>query len=199
MLTGLYVPGDSWLHRVPAGRKLVGLLVFMTALFARPTWWGVVAAGVLVVGIMLAAGLPGRVVWAQAWALKWFVLVFAALQLWVAGWERTVVVVGSLVVAVLAASAVTLTARVADMMDAVVAGARPLRRVGVDPERLGLLLALTIRSIPVVAATYEENRQARIARGLQRSPKAILVPLVVRTVRHADRVGDALAARGLDD
>lgn len=199
MLSGLYVPGHSWLHRAPAGAKLVGLLLFMTALLARPTWWGVVGAGVLVVAGLLLAGVPAGVVGAQAWGLRWFLLVFAALQLWVAGWERTVVVVGGLLVAVLAASAVTLTTRVADMMDAVIAGARPLRRVGVDPERLGLLLALSIRSIPVVAATYAENRQARIARGLERSPKAVLVPLVVRTVRHADRVGDALAARGVDD
>jgi biotin transport system permease protein len=29
--------------------------------------------------------------------------------------------------------------------------------------------------------------------------RALAVPLVIRTVRHADRLGEALAARGVDD
>jgi biotin transport system permease protein len=85
------------------------------------------------------------------------------------------------------------------MVDAVVHGLRPLRRLGVKPERVGLLLALGIRSVPVVVGLAEEVRDAQRARGLGASPRAFAVPLIVRSLRHADALGDALVARGADD
>jgi len=199
VLTSVYRPGSSFLHRARPGVKLVGLLVLTTVVVAVPSLrvLGVVAAVVVV--LTLAAGLGVRTVGALVWPMRWIVLVLTPLQVWTVGWERAVLVVGGLVVAVAAAGLVTVTTRVADMMDTIVAVVRPLERVGVDAERVGLVMALTIRSIPVVARTLTECGQARRARGLERSPRALLVPFVVRTVRHAERVGDALVARGVDD
>ena len=74
-----------------------------------------------------------------------------------------------------------------------------LRLVRVDPERIGLLLALSIRSVPVVLTMAEQVRDAQRARGLRASPRAYAVPLLIRTLRHADRLGEALIARGADD
>jgi biotin transport system permease protein len=112
---------------------------------------------------------------------------------------QAAVVVGWLVVAVLAAGLVTVTTPLADLLDAVVAVTRPLRRVGVDPERVALVLALAVRSVPVVAGLARDVQEARLARGAGRSVRAFAVPLVIRTVRYADRLGEALAARGVDD
>ncbi len=53
--------------------------------------------------------------------------------------------------------------------------------------------------MPVVVGLAEEVREAQRARGLGASPRAFAVPLVVRTLRHADALGEALAARGVDD
>jgi biotin transport system permease protein len=44
-----------------------------------------------------------------------------------------------------------------------------------------------------------EVREARAARGAERSVRAFAVPLVIRALQHADRLGEALAARGVDD
>jgi biotin transport system permease protein len=94
---------------------------------------------------------------------------------------------------------VTLTTRTTDLVDTVVRAVRPLRRVGVEPERVGLLLALAIRSVPVVAAIAGEVRDAQRARGLSTDPRAYAVPLIIRSLRHADALGEALVARGVDD
>ena len=115
------------------------------------------------------------------------------------GWERAVVVVGALAVLVLLAALVTLTTRTTDLVDAVVAGCRPLRVLRVDPERIGLMIALGIRCVPVVIGLAEEVRDAQRARGLTASPRAFAVPLIVRSLRHADSLGEALMARGVDD
>lgn len=37
-LLGLYVPGRSWLHRVPAGPKLLAL-VLLAVVAQLGTWW----------------------------------------------------------------------------------------------------------------------------------------------------------------
>ncbi|GAB47902.1 energy-coupling factor transporter transmembrane component T family protein [Mobilicoccus pelagius] len=199
MLTSSYVEGSSFLHRARPGVKLFGLLVVTTAVVVVPSATALAVVAGLLVAITLAAGLGMRTVVDLAKPMRWVVLLLTPVQVWTSGWEQAVVVVGGLVVAVVAAGLVTVTTRVADMMDAIVAFLRPLERVGVDADRVGLAMALTIRSIPVVARTLTECGEARRARGLERSPRALLVPFVVRTVRHAERMGDALVARGLDD
>jgi biotin transport system permease protein len=129
----------------------------------------------------------------------WIVGAVATFHVIVNGWERAAVFVGVIVSLILLAALVTLTTRATDMVDAVVRAIGPLRRVGVQPERVGLLLALGIRSVPVVVSLAEEVRDAQRARGLTASPLAFAVPLIVRSLRHADDLGDALVARGVDD
>lgn len=198
-MIGLYHAGSSPLHRAPAVVKLLALLLGTTALVVvrSPTAVGVAAAVVL--AFVAAARIPARLAWHQIRPLRWFILVLTPLQWWSGGTRAAVVVVGTLVVSVLGAAVVTLTTRVSAMLDVIERATGPLRRFGVDPERVALVLALTIRAVPVLASTAGEVADARRARGLQRSPRALLVPLVVRTLRHADRLGEALVARGVDD
>jgi len=187
------------LHRAGAGVKLVGLLVFSTLMVALKSPVTVLVGLVLVAGLYVIAGFGVRIIGEQVWPLRWFVLFLIPFQWWTAGWQVAVVVVGTLVAAVVAAALVSLTTRVSDLLDTITALLEPARVIGVDPDRVALLLALTIRAVPVIAATLHEARDARRARGLERSTRALVTPVVVRTIRHADRVGEALAARGMDD
>jgi biotin transport system permease protein len=196
---GLYTPGSSPLHRAPAGAKL-GFLVAagVASVFLDQLWQVGVALAVTCVGY-LVAGLGLRTAARQLRPLWWVGLVTAGFHLVVSGWERATVVVGVIAVLVLLAALVTLTTRTTDLVDALVVGCRPLRVVGVDPDRVGVTIALGIRCVPVVVGLAEEVRDAQRARGLSASPRAFAVPLIVRSLRHADAVGEALAARGLED
>ncbi len=199
MLTGAYHPGHSLLHRASPGIKLLTLLAFTTILVL---WPGPLTLGgglALVVVGYAAARIPVRLAWAQVWPMRWWVLVLVPFQVWTAGWRTAVEVVATLVLAVAAASLVTVTTRVSDMIDAIQRGMSPLVRFGVDPERVGLVLALTVRAVPVLMDAFRAHREARAARGAERSPRATLTPVVVRAIRHAQGVGQALAARGVDD
>ena len=196
---GLYVAGHSPVHRAPAGLKLLCLLgAGAGSIFLDRVWQVVLGLVVVCVGYRLA-GLSLRTAAGQLRPLLWIGVVTAAFHVAVNGWERAVVVVGTLAALVLVAALVTLTTRTTDLVDAVVAGCRPLRLVRVDPERVGLMVALGIRCVPVVVGLAEQVRDAQRARGLSASARAFAVPLVVRALRHADALGDALAARGLDD
>jgi biotin transport system permease protein len=199
MLTSTYQPGTSALHRSGAGVKLLGLLVFSTALVALRSPVTVLVCFGAVVGLYAVGGFGVRTLVSQVWPLRWIVLPLLPFQWWTAGWQVAVTVVGTLVVAVVGAALISLTTRVTDLLDVIARLLQPARAIGVDPERVALLLALTIRAVPVIAGTLQEAGDARRARGLEHSTRALVTPIVVRTIRHADRVGDALAARGIDD
>jgi len=196
---GLFQPGTTVLHRLPAGAKLLTLAVLLSALIiaASPTA-GVIGAAVTGAGYAVAR-VGWRVMLAQVWPLRWFAGVLMALQWWLSGLEQAVVTVGGLVVAVALAGLVTVTTRVTAMTAAFATGLRPLTVFGVDPQRVALMMALGIRAVPVVGGLAAEVREAHRARGLRLDPRTYGVPLVVRTLRQADAVGEALAARGLDD
>jgi len=196
---GLYLPGTSPLHRMRAGTKLLVMLSAGAGSVLLDHAWQVAVAVVLVLAGYRVAGLSLRTALKQVRPLLWLVGFVAVFHVVVSGWERAVVFVGVIVSLVLLAALVTLTTRTTDMVDAVVHALRPLRRLGVQPERVGLLLALGIRSVPVVVGLAEEVRDAQRARGLSASPRAFAVPLIVRSLRHADALGDALVARGVDD
>lgn len=196
---GLYRPGRSPLHRAPAWLKLLVLVVVgaLSVLLDEP--WQVGTALALVLLGYVVARVPLRVMLRQGRPLVWLLGGVAVFHVLVSGWERAVVVVGVLVALVLLAALVTLTTRTTDLVDVLVGCLRPLRVVGVDAERVGLLLALAIRSVPVVVGLASEVRDAQRARGLSARPTAYAVPLVIRSLRHADELGEALVARGVDD
>ena len=199
MILGSYVPGTSVLHRAPVWLKLLVLCALMVGLFWFRSPVTVLCGAALVLVGCAVSGVGVLEVGTRLRPMLWFLVPLTVLQgVWV-GPVRAVVLVGSLLVAVGLATLVTLTTREQDLLDAVVAATRPLRPIGVDPERVALVLALTVRSIPVVAALATQVQQARKARGAERSARAFAVPLLVRTVRHADRLGEALQARGVDD
>lgn len=199
-MIGLYRPGDSLLHRMPAGLKLLLLILSIVAatVFVRtPLEVGVV---VVLVGLLfVVAAIPWRVAVAQLRPVVWMLLIIAVFQVLITSPARAVVVCGVLLISVALAALVTLTTRVTDMLDTVSRALGPLRRVGVDPDRIGLLLALAIRCIPLLTGIVQEVAQARKARGLQWSMTALAAPVLVRALRTADAMGDALVARGVDD
>lgn len=198
-LVGLYRPGRSVVHRLPAGVKLA----LLVAAGVSSLWWttplrtGVVLA-VMALGY-LAARVPAREASRLLRPMLFLAVPLALFHALVTDMAAAFSLVGALLALVMLANLVTLTTRSADLVDVVVRCAGPLRPIGVDPERVGVLLLLGIRAVPVVIGLATGIRDAQRARGLTSSPTAFAVPLVVGALRHADRVGDALAARGLDD
>ncbi|MET8650496.1 energy-coupling factor transporter transmembrane component T family protein [Nocardia aurea] len=199
-MIGYYQPGRSIVHRLPAGTKLILLIVAIVAstIFVRTPIQALAVGGGVAV-LFAVAGIGWRVAAAQLRPMFWMLVVIAVFQVLITSWSRAAVVCGVLIASVALAALVTLTTRVSDMLDAVTRALGPLRRFGVDPERVGLLLALAIRCVPLLSGIVHDVAQARRARGLEWSVTALVTPVLVRALRTADAMGDALAARGVDD
>jgi biotin transport system permease protein len=199
ILVGVYQPGETLLHRLPVGVKVLGLGAFSLAVVlvrdVRASW--VFLAVALAVALLARTRLA---VLARATRVVLLFAVFvAALQWWLYGRDKAVETLVDLVALALAAVVVSATTPVNAMLDALVRWVRPLRRVGVDPDRVALTFALAIQSLPGTVALALETRDAARARGLGRHPRAYLTPFVIRVVARAHETGDALHARGIGD
>ncbi len=198
MSLGLYLHRESPVHAVPAGAKLLGLLAAGTGLVLFPLLPVLCAALGVTLGLYVLARLRSREV-APVFRLSASVLVpLFLLHALLAGWEPALEAVLRLTVLLLLATLVSLTTRASDMLEALVRALHPLRRFGVSPARLGLLLSLTLRFLPLLATWLREIQEAQRVRGLDRNPFAVLVPLLVKTLRTADTLADAIDARCFD-
>jgi biotin transport system permease protein len=197
---GVYQPGDSVVHRIPAGAKMLALAAFGAASAAVRT--PVLAAALLGVAALgfAAARIPPAAVARRIRPLAAVVVLVGAAQVIGGGtWSHAVTVAGSYLALLLAATLVSLTTLTTEIVRALTRALGPLRRIGVDPDRVGLLLALGIRAVPQVVDLARTVRDAQRARGLTADPRAFAVPLIVRSLRQADLTSEALRARGIDD
>jgi biotin transport system permease protein len=198
-LLGIHQPGDTWLHRRPAGAKVLGLLVASIVVVVADGPRTVAGELVLALAAVASARMAWRLLLRTLRRLAVVVALLAAYLLLQQGWVRAVESVGDLVTLVLLATVLTATTPVDEMLDTITRSLRPLRRLGVNPDSVALAFSLMIRSIPTTIQIAEETRDAAVARGLEHDPRARLTPVVLRVVAHARATGDALHARGIHD
>jgi biotin transport system permease protein len=196
---GLYQPGHTLLHRMPLGTKVLGLAVLSVAIVVVRSM--PMAFVYLAVALLLAALARVRLrsLWRAARAVLLIATFAAAFQWWFYGGPKAVETFLDLVSLALASVVLTATTPLNDMLDALSRWARPLRFVGINPDRVALAFALTVSALPGTIATARETRDAARARGLERNPRAYLSPFVIRVVARAQETGDALHARGIGD
>jgi len=101
-----------------------------------------------------------------------------------------------LITAVAAANLVTMTTRLTDMVTVLERLAGPFRHLGLPPRTLALAMALVIRFIPVLSNRIGTLRLAWSARSARRAGWVLLVPATLAALDDADRVAEALRARG---
>lgn len=195
LVIGVHHPGTTVLHRTRASVKVVGLLVLVGVVL----WWrqpAVVITGLSLAVLALAsARVPWRRIARPLGVVTAFLTLLGIAQWFLIGPSAALLGVGRVATCVLLAWAVSLTTPVSQMLALFVATLRPLRHVGVNPDRVGLTIVLAIRSIPWVIGAVHDADLAWAARGGRRSVRALVVPSLVRTLRIADLVGDALVAR----
>ncbi|WP_427169705.1 energy-coupling factor transporter transmembrane component T family protein [Arthrobacter sp. 92] len=194
-----YVPGSSLIHRAPLSLKFAAVLGCGLASFLVVDWAVAAAVLVLLCALFLLSGAgPYRLVRSVRPILP-VLLAIGLFQWWQLGGPVAVRIVLNVLVCVVAASLLTATTPIQRLLDGVVSLARPLTRFGADPERFALTIAIMLRSIPFIVGAYSDVRDSARARGLERNPRALILPVFITTVAYARQTGDALAARGLGE
>lgn len=193
----LYVAGDTWLHRLSAGRKLLILALAGTLMFGLRSP-GPLAVACLAVALLLwSARIGWRRFWAQARGLVVLAAIVVAFTAWVQGAEAAAVAGLRMASLIGLALAVTFTTTATALVDALAAALRPLHRRGwIDADHAAFTIALTLRFIPELQRRWLAIREAQAARGIRANPIRLAVPMVVAILQAADAIAEAIEARG---
>jgi biotin transport system permease protein len=207
-MLSLYLSQPSWLHRIPAGYKLV-MLAGASVMLLPITRLDLLGAtlGLGMIG-HLSLGPPGRR--RLLGLLKGLLpmLFFLGLAQWLAmvlslGWqagswlglEQAFVTLLRILSLVVLADLVTLSSTTQELLHALRYVLRPLRWLGVSSSALSLAMALVFRWVSLLQAEWLTIREGFLCRGCKRPRLKSAMPLMKRSQLLAQTMGDALAAR----
>lgn len=199
-MISLYHPGASLLHRTPAGIKLAGFALLALALFFLPVAWGSVG-GLLVLPVFgyALAGLPARLLLTDLRRLLMLLVFLVVTQLIFLDLLTAATNTARVISIVLLAQVLTRTTEIESIIATAERLFAPLRRFGANPAKIGLAMALVLTSVGQLSAMIRQVRDAQRSRGVRLPPWSWVVPTLVLALKHADDVGDALTARGLEE
>ncbi|ENN91029.1 energy-coupling factor transporter transmembrane component T family protein [Bartonella schoenbuchensis] len=194
----LYLPRDTFIHKLPPGVKLLFLTVCGTIISMVSSIPILCLFLLLVVLLYGIAKIPLSNMVRQLKLMSLFlvfIFIFQAIfNNWLTGFE----VILHFIILIPLASLISFTTKVSDMMNSIEAGLQPFRRFGINPSKLSMVLSMAIRFIPVVSEKFNEIREAQKARGLDTNIIALAIPVIIRIIRMASEVAEALEARSYD-
>lgn len=200
MTTSFYIQGTTVLHRLPAGLKCGVLFAAGIGLFVIPSVVLAAAATIAAVVLVVLVRVPVSVVRTRLAPIAIMMLIFAAVTAVLQGPPAAILMLLRLTALVLLAFAVTTSTSPTELLEFFERITAPLARIGVvNPSHISLGMSLVLRFVPEMFHRFQEIRQAQWARGVKANPVALLVPLLVRTLKSAHDVGVAIDARCYPD
>jgi energy-coupling factor transport system permease protein len=199
------VPVASPVHNLWAGTKMIAAFLISLLLMILPSWPILGIMIVFLIAIGLVARLPLGVL-PRLPLLFWLLIALGALINVPVGGAAVlryaqVVVFGLILVA--ASMLIAWTTPMSEIAPALATLGRPLRRLRVPVDELAVVVALTLRGLPLL---LEEIRILRAARRLRPKPDLlhrttdpvidILTAAMAVSTRRAGELGEAITARG---
>jgi len=221
---GGYIPGDSALHRLDPRTKLVGLLLMLIAVFITRTGLGLIVICCLMMTLMFMSGIGWSVWWWGLVRFSWMLAIAALINMVftsggqpisIGQWKLPVTEQGvyaglmlsvQLLQAIIVSMILTFTTTPRDLTRAMERLARPLKRLRVPVEEIGVILLLAMRFVPLLQQELRTTIEAQKSRGVEfghggiisrsRNLVAVLAPALTGTLRRGDLLATAMTARG---
>lgn len=203
------LPGDSVVHRLWAGTKLIIVLVLGGMTWVLPTWPSLIFVAVCVLVFALAAGIPLGAIPRPPWWFWALILVGAGITGISSGWPGVLVFARgtALGLIVLAMSIMVVwTTPMAEIAPAIARLLAPLKLLRLPVDEWAVCIALSLRGLPMV---MEEMKMLRASHKLRPQSAAnsghpsaemtiidIVVAAMSSAMRRAAEMGEAITARG---
>jgi len=218
---GQFFPGSSFVHRLDPRTKLVGTILFVTAIFLAESR---VAYGLLTAFTVLAialSGVPVRLVLRSIRPLWLIILITVLIHVFttpgtviyalgpltatVEGVRQGALMASRLVFLIVMSSLLTFTTSPIVLTDGIERLLNPFRRVGLPAHELAMMMTIALRFIPTLLEETDRIMKAQMARGADftsgnilrraRNMVPLLVPLFINAFRRADELAVAMEAR----
>lgn len=199
LLVGFYQPLNTPVHRAPLWFK--GTLFFGLFIVLAVTGWQVALVALAAATLCaLWAGVSASQLWLVVRTLALLLLIMAAYYVLTSQYASGADAIATMLTAFYASRTLLVSTPLPVLIDGFVRLCSPLRFMGLSPERLGLLIALMIRSIPALVDRWGALQRAAVARDLPRRMYwRLLIPWVVQAVDYATATARALRARRVDE
>lgn len=219
---GQYFPGNSVIHRLDPRTKLVGLIVYIIALFTAGSWVSYGVMLVFLVGMVVLSTIPVKALFKGMKPLV-FVLIFTGLlnllftggetvlvTIWkinitLEGIIRAFFMVTRILMLISATFLMTYTTSPIQLTDGLESLLSPLKKIRVPVHELAMMMCIALRFIPTLIEETDKIISAQKARGADfetgsifkrvRALVPILVPLFISAFRRADELATAMECR----
>lgn len=192
-----YIKGNSILHRLSAGKKLLFMIVsgFSVYLLPYPLIAQIMGWSFFILLLVISKiSLTKILEYMRPFLifLAYIVIVFMFFQPW-----QQALLYGFRVLLLLAYSALfVLTTSTPEMQDLLYHLFRFTKYMGINPEYVAMCFTLTLRAAPLMAGIFEGIVEARKARGLKAHRFMVIIPAIIASFRLAQTMSEALDARG---
>lgn len=199
LLVGFYQPLNTPVHRAPLWLKS-GLFFGLFIVLAVTDWQVALVALVASALCALWAGVAVSQLWLVVRTLALLLLIMGVYYVLTGQYASGMDAIATMLTAFYASRILLVSTPLPVLIDGFVRLCWPLRFAGLSPERLGLLIALMIRSIPALVDRWGALQRAAVARNLpKRMYWRLLIPWVVQAVDYATATARALRARHVDE
>lgn len=190
--------GTSFLHRLPTGFKLFCLFFLSILLFYVPSLWLSALTLAAIYCLFLSVGFRVMQPVREIRPIIWFLVALFVVQYFTSNFKSAALICLRLTNLMLLARLVTLTTPFTKMMESFEKLFSFTRLFGANPAKISLGLSLTLRFITVFSDIVSEVREAQKARGLENSFLALIMPVLVRSLKTQADVAAAIEARCYD-
>lgn len=223
IIIGQYQPSDSFGHRLdPRAKILAALFVMVVAMFTTSTlFYLMIIAGIIL--LLLFSDISAGTIFRNGKPFIFLVLITALYHLLFSARDTETVMqifgfnltrggismAASFSLRVLLfvgiAFFISLTTMPAEMAETLVGWLKPLKKIGVPVNDIGLIVFIAMRFIPVLAEEMDSIRQAQLVRGVDfsgglkkrgRNLLFLLIPVFQSAIRRADELAIAIESRG---
>ena len=191
--------GKTFVHRLPAGLKLFIVFFVSIGLFYFASLPLAIVSLIVVWCLFFLAGFPFFKPVLELKKISWLLAALFIVQYFSVNFESAALIVIRLSSLLLLATLVTLTTPFSRMMACFEKLFSFMRVFGVNPAKISLGLSLTLRFIAVFSDISQEVREAQKARGLENSVFAVIMPVLIRSLKVQADVAAAIEARCFDE
>ena len=191
--------GTTFVHRLPAGLKLFVVFFVSIGLFYFASLPLAIVSLIFVWCLFVLAGFPFFKPVLELKKISWLLVALFIVQYFSVNFESAALIVIRLSSLLLLATLVTLTTPFSKMMACFEKLFSFMRVFGVNPAKISLGLSLTLRFIAVFSDISQEVREAQKARGLEKSVFAVIMPVLIRSLKVQADVAAAIEARCFDE
>ena len=218
---GQFYPSGSFLHRLDARVKIIGVLLFIICLFVFNDLTGYLFATLFLVSMIAVSKVPVTYIFKGLKPLLFLLMITVifnlfltpgryVLEWWIfkisiEGIQTALAMALRLIYLIFGTSLLTFTTTPNNMTDAIESLFKPLKLLKAPVHEIAMMMSIALRFIPILLEETDKIMKAQTARGADfesgnivkkvKSLVPVLVPLFISAFRRANDLAMAMEAR----